>query len=258
MRSLNRQRANIVMSHLLAYDKVLTPQQVAQKERIFELRDGALRWADDQVVGHCRIGVRLADVVAKLPGAESGEPGTARKTGAVVRDGGASANDMSLSRLLKVYKHDSYLLWYDSAWSEALIVLKQSCEPAAQLQAWTQALLLASRHGGAGTGGRRGLATQRSGASQQGLRQQAAKAEEHHDRGRVSAADSSRDDNDGSADLELELRLTLEQTRHMFGAGSGAARARLEAAGWDLSIAALETHSGTRAAVRASLWSEKQ
>lgn len=257
MRSLNRQRANIVMAHLLAHDKVLTPQQVSQKERIFEVRDGALRWADDQVIGRCRIGARLSDIVARLPGAESGGPGAIRKTGAVVRESGASANDVSLSRLLKVFEHDSYLLWFDSARSEALIVLKQSCGPADQLQAWTQALLLASRHG-AGSGKRRsttaiGKSGAQAAAFQQGLRQ-AAGAAEQYDGGGVSAADSSRDD----ADVELELRLTLEQTREMFGAGSGTAKARLEAAGWDLSIAALETHSGTRAAVRASLWSEKQ
>lgn len=243
MRSLNRQRANIVMTHLLAYDKILSPQQVSQRERIFELRDGALRWADDQVIGRCRIGVRLAELVARLPGAEAGAPAAARKTGAVVRDAGASAKTMSLSTLLKVFEHESYLLWFDSARSEALIVLKQSCEPAAQLQAWTQALLLASRHGAA-AGGRRGAAATQtlgpqSATSQQGLRQA---AEEH---GRVN-------------DVETELRLTLEQTRQMFGGGSGSAKKRLEAAGWDLSIAALETHSGTRAGVRASLWPEEK
>ncbi|KAL1629707.1 hypothetical protein SLS56_005362 [Neofusicoccum ribis] len=259
MRSLNRQRANIVMAHLLAYDKVLTPQQVSQKERIFELRDGALRWADDQVIGRCRIGVRLADVVARLPGAEAGGPSAARTTGAVVRDG-ATAKEMSLSTLLKVFEHESYVLWFDSARSEALIVLKQSCEPAAQLQAWTQALLLASRAGAVAAGGRRGVtATQtsapQSAASQQGLRQ-AVRAAEQHDGSGVSAGDSSRDK---LADVESELRLTLEQTRQMFGAGSGgAALRRLEAAGWDLSIAALETHSGTRAGVRTSLWPDKQ
>ncbi|KAK0654035.1 RUS1 family protein-like protein [Lasiodiplodia hormozganensis] len=243
MRSLNRQRANIVMTHLLAYDKILSPQQVSQRERIFELRDGALRWADDQVIGRCRIGVRLAELVARLPGAEAGAPAAARKTGAVVRDAGASAKTMSLSTLLKVFEHESYLLWFDSARSEALIVLKQSCEPAAQLQAWTQALLLASRHGAA-AGGRRGAAATQtlgpqSATSQQGLRQA---AEEH---GRVN-------------EVETELRLTLEQTRQMFGGGSGSAKKRLEAAGWDLSIAALETHPGTRAGVRASLWPEEK
>ncbi|OJD30995.1 uncharacterized protein BKCO1_5300098 [Diplodia corticola] len=256
MRSLNRQRANIVMAHLLAYDKVLSPQRVSQRERIFEFRDGALRWADDQVIGRCRIGVRLAEVVARLPGAEAGAPGAAWKTGAGVRDSSASAKTTSLAALLKVFEHESYLLWFDSARSEALIVLKQHCEPAAQLQAWTQALLLASRLE-AGAGGRReatatATTTQtlgpQSAASRLDLRQ-----EQRAEPG-PSAADGSR----VNAEVESELRLTLEQTRHMFGGGSGTAKTRLEAAGWDLSIAALETHSGTRAGVRASRWSEKR
>ncbi|KAL0262979.1 hypothetical protein SLS55_001954 [Diplodia seriata] len=276
MRSLNRQRANIVMAHLLAYDKVLSPQRVSQRERIFELRDGALRWADDQVIGRCRIGVRLADVVARLPGAaaaaaDAGAPGAARKTGAVVRDD-ASAKTMSLAALLKVFEHESYLLWFDAARSEALIVLKQNCEPAAQLQAWTQALLLASRHGaGAGAGGRREATTPprpqtsgpQSAASEQrqGLGQA---AEQQPGPGPRAAADDSRSCVNAEGVESSELRLTLEQTRRMFGGGggggggSGTAKTRLEAAGWDLSIAALETHSGTRAGVRASRWSEKR
>ncbi|KAL1635476.1 hypothetical protein SLS58_010233 [Diplodia intermedia] len=275
MRSLNRQRANIVMAHLLAYDKVLSPQRVSQRERIFELRDGALRWADDQVIGRCRIGVRLADVVARLPGAaaaaaaaaDAGAPGAARKTGAVVRDD-ASAKTMSLAALLKVFEHESYLLWFDATRSEALIVLKQNCEPAAQLQAWTQALLLASRNGaGAGAGGRREATSPppqtsgpQSAASEQrqGLRQAAEQQPAGPGPGPRAAADDSRSRVNAEGVESSELRLTLEQTRRMFGGGGGTAKTRLEAAGWDLSIAALETHSGTRAGVRASRWSEKR
>lgn len=249
MRSLNRQRASIVMAHVLAYDKVLTPQQVSQKERIFELRDGALRWADDQVIGRCRIGVRLAEVVARLPGAGAGG---ARTTGATVRNNAASAKEMSLSTLFKIFEHESYLLWFDSAKAEALIVLKQSCEPAAQLQAWTQALLLTSRTAG---GNRTTTSELKSGpqsaAAQQVLRQAAGQGDDG-----VNASNGWRDDD--VSDIGSELRLTLEQTRQVFGPGSGAVQRRLEAAGWDLSIAALETHSGTRAGVRAPLWSERK
>ncbi|TKA67954.1 hypothetical protein B0A49_07548 [Cryomyces minteri] len=45
MRTLNRQRANLVFSHLIEDDEVLTPEEVSKKERIFDW-DGVLKaWA---------------------------------------------------------------------------------------------------------------------------------------------------------------------------------------------------------------------
>ncbi|KAF2399224.1 DUF647-domain-containing protein [Trichodelitschia bisporula] len=127
MRSLNRQRANIVFSHLLAYDKMLTPQQVSRRERIFE-RSGVLRWADDHMVGHGKIGVSLGDLIRSL--------------------GGSGA---TLTELLDLYADEAYILWFDPHSSTAHIVLKQGCTPEQQLKAWCQGLLLAKKTSEAGS-----------------------------------------------------------------------------------------------------------
>ncbi|TKA71199.1 hypothetical protein B0A49_06127 [Cryomyces minteri] len=57
MRTLNRQRANLVFSHLIEDDEVLTPEEVSKKERIFDW-DGVVRWKGGQVIGHVKIGLK--------------------------------------------------------------------------------------------------------------------------------------------------------------------------------------------------------
>jgi hypothetical protein len=131
MRSLNRQRANIVFSHMLAYDKVLTPQDVSRCERIFE-RDGVLRGLHDQVIGYGRIGVSLQQLV--------GAPSKgSRSTGSVTLNGNG------LARLVDLYKSESYILWFDWDVSTVYILLKQGTNAHSQLKAWWQGLLIAQR-----------------------------------------------------------------------------------------------------------------
>ncbi|KAF2178085.1 DUF647-domain-containing protein [Zopfia rhizophila CBS 207.26] len=129
MQSLNRQRANLVLSHILAHDKVLGPTEVSKKERIFQ-RDGVLRWADDQVIGHCRIGVKLETILRQL--------GASHK-----RTRSLDLQAIKMSELMQLYDGEAYILWFDQ--SEALIALKQGCTLIEQIKAWTQALLLARR-----------------------------------------------------------------------------------------------------------------
>ena len=131
MRSLNRQRANIVLSHMIQHEKALGPIEVSKRERIFE-RDGVLRWTDGQVVGYGRIGVKLRTLLEHLSPSHE-------KTGSVRLEA------MELSELMKLYKDESYILWFDVSTSEAFIVLKQGSTPNTQLKAWTQALLVAWR-----------------------------------------------------------------------------------------------------------------
>jgi len=131
MRSLNRQRANIVLSHMIQHEKALDPTEVSKRERIFE-RDGVLRWTDGQVVGYGRIGVKLQTLLERL--APSHEKTRSVRLEAV-----------ELSELMKLYKDESYILWFDVSTSEAFIVLKQGSTPNTQLKAWTQALLVAWR-----------------------------------------------------------------------------------------------------------------
>ena len=131
MRSLNRQRANIVLSYMIQHEKALGPIEVSKRERIFE-RDGVLRWTDGQVVGYGRIGVKLQTLLEHL--APSHEKTRSVRLEAV-----------ELSELMKLYKNESYILWFDVSTSEAFIVVKQGSTPNTQLKAWTQALLVAWR-----------------------------------------------------------------------------------------------------------------
>src|ERR1700709_848660 len=66
MRTLNRQRANLVFSTFLEDSKSIhkeqslkalpTPEEISLRERIFE-RDGVLRWKGSEIIGYCEIGV---------------------------------------------------------------------------------------------------------------------------------------------------------------------------------------------------------
>lgn len=132
MRSLNRQRANIVFSHLLAYDKVLTPKDVSRRERIFE-RDGVLRGSHDEAIGHCRIGVSLQQLMKAM------SRGRRTTTGLVTLHGN------ELARLVDLYRSETYILWFDWEVSTVYILLKQGTTAQSQLRAWSQGLVLAQR-----------------------------------------------------------------------------------------------------------------
>jgi len=131
MRSLNRQRANIVFSHLLAYDKVLAPQDVSRRERIFE-RDGVLRGVHDQVIGYGRIGVSFQQLIRAMSRGN-------HTTGSVTLHGN------ELARLVDLYRSELYILWFDWEVSTVYILLKQGTTAQSQLKAWCQGLLLAQR-----------------------------------------------------------------------------------------------------------------
>jgi hypothetical protein len=124
MRCLNRQRANIVLSHILQTGRVLSPMEVSQKERIFE-RDGVLRWADDMVIGHCSIGVSMQTLLRRK------------------QAGSAGSREIRISDLMRVYRDQAFIVWTSN--TDVIIVLKQGCAPIDQMKAWTQALLLAQK-----------------------------------------------------------------------------------------------------------------
>ena len=199
MRSLNRQRANIVFSHLIQYDKILRPADVSARERIFE-RDGVLRWADDRIIGHGRIGVRMEELLQRA----SGSPHK--------RKGGIKLQALNLSELMELYADESFVLWFDLHRSDALIVLKGGCKTVDQLKAWAQALLLAQHF-----------------------------ARQDEDR---------RADGDEAPRVELaDLRLSLEKANNLMNSSAK----RLQATGWDLDSAMLETTAGTRAVINKAM-----
>ncbi|KIW05301.1 uncharacterized protein PV09_03826 [Verruconis gallopava] len=135
MQTLNRQRANILFSNLIAHDIVLTPREVSQRERIFE-SDGVLRWADDHVLGSARIGSSFREV--------------ARNVAAGSQKTLANASHVNLGllkQLLDIFEDEDYVIWLDTKRSIVFIVLKREARPSSQLQAWCQALLLISDEG---------------------------------------------------------------------------------------------------------------
>jgi hypothetical protein len=129
MRCLNRQRANIVFSSLLQHGSVLSPRDVSQRERIFE-RDGVLRWADDIVLGTCRIGVPL-EMLLNCIGRRH------------TRTGSLELHAIKLSDLMDIFANEAYILWFADSDHEAIVVLKEGCSPLDHLKAWAHALLLA-------------------------------------------------------------------------------------------------------------------
>jgi hypothetical protein len=124
MHSLNRQRANLVFSHLLAHDKVLTPAQVSRLEVVFE-RDGVLRWLGAEVLGRATIGVGMQELV--LAGGGKG--------------GDGSGPD--LYELHELFRDEEYLLCANATGTAVAMALRRGCSARGQLRAWLHALVLA-------------------------------------------------------------------------------------------------------------------
>ncbi|KAG9627220.1 DUF647-domain-containing protein, partial [Aureobasidium melanogenum] len=130
MRTLNRQRANIVFAYLLKYDRVLSPKQVSAKERIFE-HDGILRDVDDKCLGYCKIGVPAYELLERLGR-------TDRLTRATnIPDG------RLLLQLVELFEEESYIVYLEHQSDTTCILLKKGSDTTAQLKAWYHALLLA-------------------------------------------------------------------------------------------------------------------
>ena len=132
MHTINRQRANILLSTFLEDGTVLTPEEVSNKERIFEW--GLLRWRGSTAFAKARIGVSLQTLLRSLA------PPHAASATRSTRDA-----DWHLTKLLKVFAPEQHLLWYDVHRQVAYIVLKTDTTPLLSLKAWSQALMVAHR-----------------------------------------------------------------------------------------------------------------
>ncbi|MCJ1286997.1 hypothetical protein MMC26_006344 [Xylographa opegraphella] len=190
MHTLNRQRANIVLSTMLDQRKVLTPGEVSLQERIFE-RDGVLRWCGTRIIGKAVIGVSLKGVIGFL-----GQPH--RVTSSV------RSPSISLERLVSIFQEEEYLLWYERSRHLALIVVKSKASPQSQLKAWSHALLMAQ----------------------------------------LQASEDRAGANAKSMDEETLRR--LQETLKQISIRWGQSLVALEASGWDLNTASLETSSSSR------------
>ena len=169
---------------------MMTPDEVSSQERIFNW-DGILQWKG-RPFAKAIIGVKLHSLLKTLAPAHL-------VTGAI-RDG-----NLILERLLEIYSHECFLVWYDSPKRTAYIVLKGQASPEAQLKAWTLALWGAYRF------------------------------EERYATG-------------ASTEKLLELfEITLREISNLWNGYME----RIIASGWDISIANLETCSGSRINLRA-------
>ncbi|KAI9680483.1 MAG: hypothetical protein M1817_003923 [Caeruleum heppii] len=129
LRTLNRQRANIVVSSLIDDDVVLNPQEVSKEERIFE-SGGALRWKGSPILGFADIGVSFEAILSSL-GTFQPRTGSFRDTA------------VDLTALMRIYRNEQYVLWYDHQRRKALVILKAAASTITQFKGWTHALLVA-------------------------------------------------------------------------------------------------------------------
>ena len=143
MRTLNRQRANLVFSVLFhkffrldgsktpdTHMEFPVPDEISSYERVFE-RDGVLRWQRQRIISYAQIGVslrKILDLVAQSDG----------KTGSYT---GPKSQDAS--KLMDIFKDESYILWYDQPHNRFLICLKFPSNTETQLHAWMHALFMA-------------------------------------------------------------------------------------------------------------------
>ena len=213
MTSLNRQRANIVFSHILGTSKfaasesrVLSPKEVSELERVFE-RDGVLRRGDD-VLGYCSIGVSMQTLLSRI-----------HVDNHHTQSGAFGKLPIKVADLLDIFATEGYILWlpdisfYDLLMCEALIVLKKDCTALDQLKAWMHALILLQH---------RKMPKMSDTFNQPGW------PGKDYEKPRLD-----------------ELRTTLQKTRQVFSQYAPA----LKSKGWDLDVAALETRAGVRAVI---------
>jgi len=125
MRTLNRQRATIVFSKFVAHGSILTPEQVSERERIFE-RDGVIRNSEDRVLGYSQIGVSLSTLLGNI-----GHTSSASRSMHVPKD--------ELTSLFSSFDDEEYIL--HARGGSARIMLKTDSTPQTQLKAWYHALL---------------------------------------------------------------------------------------------------------------------
>ena len=129
MHTLNRQRANLVLSAYFEDNQALKPFEVSRQERIFEW-GGKLRWKGSSPLATAKIGGPLQGIIHSL-GPRHGVTGATRDP------------DSVLMKLVEIHAREDYLLWY--SWSDRMvyIVLKDHISPQCQLKAWSQGLVLA-------------------------------------------------------------------------------------------------------------------
>jgi hypothetical protein len=171
MRTLNRQRANIVFScyvesaaphHSFTTKpqqqtrksgpegaRTLRPEEVSCSERIFE-RDGVLRWNRSTIMGYCVLGAAFKAVLDTVPNVvRNNQTGSYVDVNFISKSESRGENivHVSIEKLLELFAKEEYILWFSSNGGKPahpfLIVLKENANTKTQLRAWFHAFLCA-------------------------------------------------------------------------------------------------------------------
>ncbi|EJD34913.1 DUF647-domain-containing protein [Auricularia subglabra TFB-10046 SS5] len=130
MLTLNRQRATIVLGELIQRGRVLSPEQVRQRESVF-CRSSRLV-LDGVTLGQCHIGVSLQHLLAQI-----------------ARVHGPDRSGSALAGLMDRFASERYILHCccrRKGKVSIIICLKRGVESRDMLRAWTHALVLAQRY----------------------------------------------------------------------------------------------------------------
>ena len=130
MRTLNRQRCNIVFSALLAEGRTLSPEEAAKQEFVFET-ENVLRWRGSEVIGTCHIGASLGHLLQRMEASSTSSSGSINR------------GNVELQQVLDLFTREDYVLWFDPHSKSAAIVLKRQATTKAGLKAWSHAIRIA-------------------------------------------------------------------------------------------------------------------
>ena len=189
LRTLNRQRSNIVFSALMAEGKSTSPEQAARQERLFE-KESILRWQGRLNLGTCHIGVQLQDLFRCMGGTFDAHTGALK---------GLS---VPFEKLMDLFVNEEYLLWFDVHTKTAAIVLTEQATTQSKLKAWSHGLRVA-----------------------------------------WVCRDSMASEGRNGGEYMMQ---TLESTLRVHNQVIDGYFRKLEATGWNIHVAALETEAGTR------------
>ncbi|KAG8622767.1 hypothetical protein KVT40_009278 [Elsinoe batatas] len=206
--TLNRQRAGVVFGGWTEGGRVLGPEEVRGRERVFE-RDGVIRGLDGRILGWASIGLSFEEFLGRV-GMARGQGQHAFDIGRSVIDGIGVGNEGSQQR---------YLIHLDIGSRHCFITLEKSSVVRDQLHAWFTAYRALQLLG-------RGVPL------------------EHGDGDQQVKGKSTTDANGlvGQATASELLRAAQEYV----GGEFPTLMSRLEDAGWDLKTGALETRRGIR------------
>lgn len=142
MTTLNRQRSDIIFSNMSNDNqkwKVLSPKQVADRERIFAV-SGALTW-QGSYVGSCKFGT-IQDILQSLDSRSNRSTGSFTEISA------------SFPGIFRIFREAAYILWFNPSNRRAMIVLKTHATAQTEIEAWSHAMRMARFFANARYGGR--------------------------------------------------------------------------------------------------------